>query len=244
MDTVRTLPISVLVVDDDPSTRYMIIDYLETHDIRAVSAASGSDMKRRLAGGEPDLVILSLRVGQEDGLDLLRDLRSRSDSPMIITTSHEGDEIDGVVGLELGADDHMTKPLGLHELLARIRAILRRRGAERRTSQYDQQGGRLRFGGWQLDPRLRRLTDPNGAPVTLTRGDYSLLLAFLDAPQCPLSRERLLQATRMDENISDRAIDVQVLRLRRKLQADPTASHVIQTERGFGYVFTLPVERL
>jgi len=232
-----TQPISVLVVDDDPAMRHMIVEYLEARDIHAASASSGSDMARQLARGEPDLVILSLRLGQEDGLGLLRDLRSHSDLPVIVTTGCRRDEIDGVVGLELGADDHMTKPFGLRELLARIYAILRRRASRR-----DRQSGRLHFGGWQLDPMLRRLTDPTGAPVVLTRGNYALLLAFLDAPQCPLSRERLLQATRMHEDICDRAIDVQVLRLRRKLQAHPNTPHVIQTERGLGYVFILPVK--
>ena len=237
-------PVSVLVVDDDPAMRGMIVDYLESHDIRAASASSGQDMALHLAGSEPDLVILDLRLGREDGLDLLRNLRSRSDLPVIIATGHRLDEIDRVVGLELGADDYVTKPFGLRELLARIRAVLRRRDGENKESQRDRQHGRLRFGGWQFDRRLRRLTDPSGAPVTLTKGDYALLVAFLEAPQRPLSREHLLQATRVHEDIFDRTIDVQVLRLRRKLEPDPSAPRVIQTEHGVGYVFTLPVERV
>ncbi|OWJ63544.1 response regulator [Inquilinus limosus] len=244
MNIASSQPVSVLVVDDDPAMRHMIVDYLENHDIRAVSVAGGQDMARQLSHGEPDLVLLDLRLGREDGLDLLRDLRSRSDLPVIITTGHRQDEIDRVVGLELGADDYMTKPFGLRELLARIRAVLRRREAERQAPQRDRQHGRFRFGGWQLDRRLRRLTDPGGSTVALTKGEYALLAAFLEAPQRPLSREHLLQATRMHEDVFDRTIDVQVLRLRRKLEADPSAPRVIRTERGVGYVFSLAVEKL
>jgi DNA-binding response OmpR family regulator len=243
MDSESIRSMSVLVVDDDPAMRQMVVDFLQSHDIRAVSASDGQDMTRQLAGSRHDLVVLDLRLGREDGLDVLRDIRSRGNLPVIITTGYRQDEIDRVVALELGADDYLTKPFGLRELLARIRAVLRRRVAECDAPQRDRQQGRLRFGGWLLDRRLRRLTDPNGAPVALTKGEYALLLAFLDAPQRPLSREQLLQATRIHEDVFDRAIDVQVLRLRRKLEDDPAAPRLIATERGFGYIFTLPVER-
>src|SRR5215471_18149446 len=133
---------------------------------------------------------------------------------------------------------------GHRELLARIRAVLRRQEAGRAASQRDPERGRFRFGGWQLDQRLRRLIDPRGGQVALTKGEYALLTAFLDAPQLPLSREQLLQATRVHEDIFDRSIDVQILRLRRKLELDPSAPRIIQTERGVGYVFAQPVERL
>ena len=200
-------------------------------------------MAALLADEEPSVVILDLRLGQEDGLDLLREIRSRSDVPVIITTGHRRDEIDRVVGLELGADDYITKPFGLRELLARIRAVLRRREAGQTAVQRDPERGRSRFGSWQLDRRRRRLGDSSG-PVSLTKGEYALLVAFLDAPQRPLSREHLLQATRIHEDVFDRSIDVQVLRLRRKLETDPSAPRVILTERGVGYVFALPVETL
>jgi two-component system, OmpR family, response regulator len=147
-----------------------------------------------------------------------------------------------VVGLELGADDYLTKPFGLRELLARIRAVLRRREAGLTAAQRDAEGGHCRFGGWQVDRRSRRLTDPDGSPVTLTKGEYNLLIAFLDAPQRTLSREYLLQATRVHEDVFDRSIDVQILRLRRKLEADASQPRVIETERGVGYIFTLSVE--
>ena len=232
----------VLVIDDDPSMQHMIVNYLEQHNMRAVAASQRQEMIRQFTVGEPAVVILDLRLGQEDGLDLLREIRARSDVPVIITTGHRRDEIDRVVGLELGADDYLTKPFGLRELLARIRAVLRRRETGRIAAQREPEQGRCRFGVWQLDRRARRLTDADGAPVALTKGEYALLVAFLDAPQRPLSREHLLQATRIHEDVFDRSIDVQILRLRRKLETDPSAPRVIQTERGVGYVFTLPVE--
>jgi DNA-binding response OmpR family regulator len=201
-------------------------------------------MIRACAADEPDLVILDLRLGQEDGLDLLREIRARSDVPVIITTGHRRDEVDRVVGLELGADDYIIKPFGLRELLARIRAVLRRREVGQVAVQRAPERGRYQFGGWQLDRRARRLSNPDGRPVALTKGEYALLIAFLEAPQRPLSREHLLQATRIHEDVFDRSIDVQVLRLRRKLEADMDAPSFIQTERGVGYVFVTPVELL
>ncbi|MDB5410039.1 MAG: two component transcriptional regulator, winged helix family [Rhodospirillales bacterium] len=238
----RALSIRILLVDDDPAMQHMVADYLEGHNMRVVCASGREDVARLFAVAEPTLVILDLRLGQEDGLDLLREIRSRSDVPVIITTGHRRDEIDRVVGLELGADDYVTKPFGLRELLARIRAVLRRHETGNTASQRDPERGRCRFGGWHLDRRTRRLTDASGEPVPLTKGAYALLLAFLDAPQRPLTREHLLQATRVHEDVFDRSIDVQVLRLRRKLETDPSAPRVIQTERGVGYVFALPVE--
>ena len=232
----------ILVVDDDATVRHMIASYLEQQGMSVTSASEGQDAARQLAAREPSLVILDLRLGQEDGLDLLRKTRSHSDVPVIIVTGHRRDEIDRVVGLELGADDYIAKPFGLRELLARIRAVLRRREAGRAVLQREAKRGLIRFGGWQLDRRARRLTNPDGAPVALTKGEYATLIAFLDAPQRPLSREQLLQATRVHGDVFDRSIDVQVLRLRRKLERNPTAPYVIRTERGVGYVFALAVK--
>jgi two-component system, OmpR family, response regulator len=236
--------LSIVVVEDDHVMRRMVVDYLEEHNIRALSASGRQEVVRNFAEGEPDLVILDLRLDQEDGLDLLREVRTRSDVPVIITTGDRRDEIDRVVGLELGADDYITKPFSLRELLARIRAVLRRQEAGRAAFQREPERGRCRFAGWQLDRRIRRLIDPGGGQVALTKGEYALLTAFLDAPQRPLSREQLLQATRVHEDIFDRSIDVQILRLRRKLEPDPSAPQIIQTERGVGYVFAVPVETL
>jgi DNA-binding response OmpR family regulator len=218
-------PSQVLVVDDDPAMQHMLANYLEQHNMRVVSASQRQEVMRQFAMSEPSVVILDLRLGSEDGLDLLREIRSRSDVPVIITTGHRRDEIDRVVGLELGADDYVTKPFAVRELLARIRAVLRRQELGRVALQRDAEQGRSKFGGWQLDRRARRLTDPNGAHVTLTKGEYALLVAFLDAPQRPLSREHLLQATRIHEDVFDRSIDVQILRLRRKLDGPERTAH-------------------
>ena len=233
-----------LVVEDDSTMRHLVTNYLEDHDIRAVSASRRDEVPMLLTRSRPDLVILDLRLGREDGLDLLREIRADSDIPVIIITGHRRDEIDRVLGLELGADDYITKPFGLRELLARMRAVLRRREAGQAAAQRDAEKGRCKFGSWQLDRGERRLTNSSGEPITLTKGEYALLIAFLDAPQRPLTREQLLQATRIHEDVFDRSIDVQVLRLRRKLETDPAAPSIIQTERGVGYVFALLVEPL
>ena len=222
----------------------MILNYFEQNSIRTLGASGRQEMIRQLAGAEVSLVILDLRLGQEDGLDLLREVRSSSDVPVIIITGHRRDDIDRVVGLELGADDYVTKPFNLRELLARVRAVLRRLNSRRASPTREPQRGCWRFSGWQLDRRTRRLTDPSGAPVALTKGEYALLVAFLEAPQRPLSREYLMQTTRAHEDVFDRSIDVQILRLRRKLERDPSTPRVIQTERGVGYVFAVPVERV
>jgi DNA-binding response OmpR family regulator len=234
--------VCVLVVEDDPALQRMILNYFEENNIRTLVASGRDEMLRQLGDTDVSLVILDLRLGQEDGLDLLREVRSSSDVPIIIITGHRRDDIDRVVGLELGADDYLAKPFNLRELLARVRAVLRRFDSGRAAPARDPERGRWGFAGWQLDRRTRRLTDPDGAPVALTKGEYSLLVAFLDAPQRPLSREHLLQATRVHEDVFDRSIDVQILRLRRKLEREPSAPRVIKTERGVGYVFAVAVE--
>jgi DNA-binding response OmpR family regulator len=232
----------ILVVDDDPTLRQMVVRYLEDHNVPTRSASNKAELNRHLEGTHPSLIILDLRLGQDDGLDMLREIRSHSDVPVIITTGHRPDEIDRIVGLELGADDYIVKPFSLRELLARVRAVLRRQEMGRAARARDPERGGYRFNGWMLERRGRRLLDASEAPVALSKGEYALLLAFLEAPQRPLTREHLLQATRLHEDIFDRSIDVQVLRLRRKLETDPSAPRVIQTERGVGYAFALPVE--
>ena len=234
---------TALVVDDDPALQRMILDYFVDNNIQTLLASGREEMVRQLDTHEVSVVILDLRLGLEDGLDLLREIRSHSDVPVIIATGHRRDEIDRVVGLELGADDYVTKPFNLRELLARVRAVLRRLDRARAVPPRDHERGGYQFNGWRLSLRTRRLTDPNGAEVALTKGEYALLVAFLDAPQRPLSREHLLQATRVHEDVFDRSIDVQILRLRRKLEPDPSAPQFIQTERGVGYVFAQPVQR-
>jgi two-component system OmpR family response regulator len=232
----------IIVVDDDSTLRQMVIKYLEEHNVPSRAASNRAELHRHLEGAQPSLIILDLRLGQDDGLDMLREIRAQSDVPVIITTGHRPDEIDRIVGLELGADDYIIKPFSLRELLARVRAVLRRQEMGRVARARDPERGGYRFNGWKLERRGRRLLDASNEPVPLSKGEYALLLAFLEAPQRPLTREYLLQATRIHEDIFDRSIDVQVLRLRRKLETDPSAPRIIQTERGIGYVFALPVE--
>jgi DNA-binding response OmpR family regulator len=243
VDQPRGQPGRVLVVDDDSAVRHMIISYLNDHQCLAVGSSGGDDVLQHLEGNQFSLVILDVQLGPVDGFDLLRQIRARSDVPVIMITGQRQDDIDRVVGLELGADDYISKPFNLRELLARARAVLRRQEMGRQSTTTSLRGG-YRFNGWELRRRTRTLTDPNGEIVNLTKNEYGLLVAFLESPGRPLSREHLLQATRTHEDIFDRSIDVQVLRLRRKLETDSAEPKLIRTERGLGYLFDAPVETL
>jgi len=235
----------VLAVDDDPALRAMIADYLTERHFKVSTAADGREMARILAQGPTDLLILDVRLSEEDGLELVRDLRTRSDLPIIVVSGHRREEVDRVLGLELGADDYLTKPFGMRELLARIRAVLRRAQSPAAASNKDAKRTRYRFAGWELSLRTRRLTAPDGERMPLTKGEFNLLAAFLESPQRLLTREQLLTASRVhDQEVFDRSIDVQILRLRRKLEADPSNPQFIKTERGVGYIFAAPVEIL
>jgi two-component system OmpR family response regulator len=240
-DELMTLGKIILVVDDDPAMRRLIGEYLGQHGFRLYLAPSGDEMSRILSETPVDLIVLDMKLGEEDGLSLLRDLRSRSEVPIIVLTGSRREEVDRIIGLELGADDYVLKPFSMRELLARIRAVLRR--AEIRDALHDRNEKRTlyRFGDWVLNLRMRRLTAPGGAPIGLTNGEFSLLAAFVRAPQRVLSREQLLTATRMHEDVFDRTVDAQILRLRRKLEADPSHPVLIRTERGAEYIFTAPV---
>jgi len=235
-------PLSVLVVEDDPVARHLVVNYLEQHGIQCIVANAQQDIIHFLVEHEPDLVFLDLRLGHDDGQRLLRRIRPCCDVPVIITAGRQLDEMDRVVGLELGADDYLIKPFGLQELLARIRAVLRRVRSGRTTPRRDTGRRRYQFGCWQLDLHTRLLVDSNGVGTALRKGEYDLLVAFLNAPLRPLNREHLLQVTRAQDDVSDRSIDLRVLRLRRKLETDPRAPRIIRTDRGFGYVFALPVK--
>jgi two-component system, OmpR family, response regulator len=232
----------VIVVDDDASLREMLIGFLEDHHIPAKSASNRSELNRYLAEACPSLIILDVQLGHDDGFDILKEIRHRSDVPVIIVTGTRPDEIDRIVGLELGADDYVVKPFCIQELLARVRAVLRRQELGRAAQASGSERGGYRFNGWVLERRGRKLLGPNAVPVLLTKGEYNLLLAFLKATQRPLTREHLMQVTRRHQDIFDRSIDVQVLRLRRKLEVDPVAPNVIRAERGIGYVFLPSVE--
>jgi DNA-binding response OmpR family regulator len=189
-----------------------------------------------------DLVILDLRLPGEDGMQIARKLREESDLPIIMLTGRK-DEADRVMGLELGADDYLTKPFSPRELLARIRALLRRSRARETVADGLARVRAYRFSGWELNVRLRRLMTPEGETVSLTNSEFNLLVAFLAAPQRVLSRDQLLNLSRLhNDEVYDRSIDVQVGRLRKKLEPDSARPRFIRTERGAGYVFVAPVE--
>jgi DNA-binding response OmpR family regulator len=236
----------ILVVDDDAMMRELISGYLQESDLRVSSAGDGAEMERVLKEQVIDLVLLDLRLGGEDGMQLARRLREESELPLIIVTGKH-DEADRVMGLEIAADDYVTKPFSNRELLARVRAVLRRyqsrptelagsRGTKRRA---------YRFAGWELNALVRRLTDPRGQSVVLSNGEFNLLLAFCEAPQRILSRDQLLDLSRLHgDEIYDRSLDVQIFRLRRKIGGAGASRQFIRTERGAGYVFDAPVEVL
>jgi DNA-binding response OmpR family regulator len=233
----------ILAVDDDPAFRQLIASYLGENELRVTAVATGTDMAKMLEEHAIDLVVLDLRLEGEDGMQLARQLRERSDVPVIIVTGRQ-DEADRVMGLEFGADDYVTKPFSPRELLARIRAVLRRyQTARDLLPARDDRRRAYRFAGWELNLRTRRLVAPAGERVELTNGEFNLLQAFCAAPQRVLSRDQLLDLSRLyGAEVYDRSIDVQILRLRRKLEPDPSRPQYIKTERGAGYVFSVPVE--
>jgi two-component system, OmpR family, response regulator len=232
----------VLAVDDDPSVRELISAYLPDYDIRVSAVATGGDMIAVLAHDTVDLVLLDLRLRGEDGMQIARDLRTRSKVPIIILTGLQ-EEADRVMGLELGADDYLTKPFSPRELLARIRALLRRTRMHETLADAVSSVRAYRFAGWELNLRLRRLTSPKGEVVALRNGEFNLLLAFLSAPQRVLGREQLLDRSRLhNAEVYERSIDVQVGRLRRKIEVDARAPKMLMTERGAGYVFRADVD--
>ncbi len=234
--------VHVLAVDDEPSVCQMIVDYLSDNDIRVTAIGSGRGIDDVMAREMIDLVILDLKLPGEDGTQIARRLREASGIPIIMLTGRK-DEADRVMGLELGADDYLTKPFSPRELLARIRALLRRSRAQETVADGLARIRAYRFAGWELKVRLRQLKSPAGETVTLTNSEFNLLAAFLAAPLRVLSREQLLDLSRLhNDEVYDRSIDVQVGRLRRKLESNGARTQVIRTERGAGYVFIVDVE--
>ena len=235
----------VLAIDDDPAMRQLVAEYLGKNDLQVTTVATGAEMAQALAERAIDLVVLDLRLASEDGMQLARRLREESEVPIIIVTGKQ-DEADRVMGLELGADDYITKPFSERELLARIRAVLRRHRIARELlpSKTDRRRA-YRFLGWEFNLGRRRLISPDGSSVELTLGEYNLLQAFCAAPQRVLSREQLLDLSRLNgAEVYDRSVDVQILRLRRKIEPDPARPQYIRTERGAGYVFSVAVQAL
>jgi len=230
-----------LIVEDDPATRHVLASTLATAGIESLFADSAAAMWRQM-GESPDVVILDLGLPDADGFELLRRLRQQSDVPVLIHSTRS-EEIERIIGIEIGADDFLPKPCNMRELLARTRSLLRR--AKGRPSQ---NGGRpgccLRFGNWLLDPASRILSDKNGQPVALGVSAFALLCAFLDSPFQPLSREHLSRALKREYVPYDRIIDVHVSQIRKLLGKQADGSSFIKTLRSQGYVFTATVDRV
>ena len=230
----------IVVVDDDPIIQQAIADYLATRGFRVTTVADGTAMQAALNENVVDLVVLDLKLGHEDGMMLARRLRDESAIPIIMLTGRR-EEADRVMGLELGADDYVTKPFSPRELLARIKAVLRRRPE---VQQGRPEGVRAyRFDGWELNLNTRRLTTPDGLDVGLTNSEFSLLVVLLGAPHRVLSRDQLIDMSRLHgDEVYSRSVDTQIMRLRRKLESDFAKPRYIRTQRQAGYVFSVPVE--
>ena len=253
-------PQSILVVDDDDALRKLLIDYLAGHGLSATGVGTATEAVKAVASNAYSLVLLDLSLPDGDGIDLARRWRAEANISIICLTGRL-EEADRVMGLELGADDYITKPFSLREVLARIRAVTRR--ASGASAAPDAQAASLppnssvqvpvtrgkhprayRFSSWALNLNTRRLTSPEGKPVSLTNAEFNLLAVFLGTPGRIISREQLLERTRAFDDIYDRAIDVQILRLRRKLEADAKNPKLLCTERGVGYFLNAEVEAL
>ena len=232
----------VLVVDDDPSIRQMVVDYLGDNEIQVTALANGSAIASVTGRETIDLLILDLKLPGENGMDIARRIRADSNMPIIMLTGCK-EEADRVMALELGADDYLTKPFSPRELLARIRALLRRSRAHETVADGLAKIRAYRFAGWELNVRVRRLKSPQGELMTLRNAEFNLLAAFLASPQRVLTREQLLSMSHLhDGEVYDRAIDTQVGRLRKILDGNRANPELIHTERGAGYVLTVPVE--
>jgi DNA-binding response OmpR family regulator len=232
----------VLALDDDAAIRELIADYLAQNDLRITTVADGQEFEAVMARETVDMVVLDVRLQGEDGMQIARKLREKSAIPILMLTGR-AEEADRVMGLELGADDYLTKPFSPRELLARIRALLRRSKSQATVADAIAAVRAYRFGGWELNIGLRKLKSPKGEMVELTNGEFRMLTAFLSAPQRVLSRDQLLDLSRVHAaEVYDRSIDIQILRLRRKIEPDPAKPKFIITQRGAGYVFSAPVE--
>ncbi|MGA0604326.1 response regulator [Caulobacter sp. KR2-114] len=229
----------IAIVEDDPEIRALVTGLLEREGFEAAACANAADLDRLVERRRVDLAVLDIMLPGEDGLSLCRRLRARGDTPVLMVTAR-GDDIDRIIGLEVGADDYLPKPFNPRELVARVRAILRRTRDVHRATQPMPQREVFVFAGWRLDAASRDLTDPGGRPVELTGAEFDLLVTFLRRPQRVLNRDQLLDWTRGRSAMPyDRTIDVQLSRLRRKLGG----ADLVRTVRGGGYLFAAPVER-
>ncbi|HWX59058.1 response regulator [Bradyrhizobium sp.] len=235
----------IIIVDDEAPAREMVGDYLKMHGFTVTLCDGGKSLRGAIENGLPDLVVLDLNMPEEDGLSIIRDLKSRSNIPVIMLTA-TASPIDRVVGLELGADDYVAKPCELRELMARIRSVLRRAAPQKpapaaaetpATKAVKEQ--LVRFGTKWLDLEAQALRDDEGNEHPLTASEFSLLKVFAANPKRVLSRERLLElANARDAEAFDRAVDLRIMRIRRKIELDPTKPAVIRTIRGGGYLFS------
>src|SRR6266403_771336 len=234
---------NILVVEDDRETRALIAKYLRTNACYVTTANDGREMVRAMTDHRVDLLILDVMLPGEDGLSLCRKVRAESQTPIIMLTAR-GEDSDRIVGLEMGADDYLPKPFNPRELLARIKAVLRRQAAARTASAIEGATA-LAFLGWRIDIRLRELRDPAGALVAMTSAEFDLLQTFCERPGRVLSRDSLLDFTQGRNTGSlERSIDVLVSRIRRKIEADPLEPTMIKTVRSGGYLFTPRVDGL
>ncbi|MEN9717580.1 MAG: hypothetical protein RIQ99_458 [Pseudomonadota bacterium] len=237
----ESAPIRILLVDDEQALRQPLAEYLSRQGFAVTQAASAAQARSLLRDETPDLVLLDIMMPGEDGLSLCRHLSETRAIPTIMLTA-KGEAMDRIVGLEIGADDYVVKPFEPRELVARIRSVLRRTAKGPTTPPDDEI---LEFEGWQLDPLKRRLSDPDGAMVSISSAEFRLLMAFLDHPRQVLDRDRLLDMVQGREaHLFDRAVDNQVSRLRRKIEADSRNPTLIQTVWGGGYILAADVRRL
>jgi two-component system, OmpR family, response regulator len=232
----------ILIVDDHREIRDLVSRALGKEGFRVSTAGDGKTMRKVVADAHIDLILLDLMLPNEDGLSLCRSLRARSDIPIIMLTA-KGDEVDRVIGLEMGADDYLPKPFGSRELIARIRAVLRRNRAREQPAERDKTR-RYRFDRWVFDVDKRELLGDDGVAVPLSTGEFGLLLALVEHPQRTLSRDQLLDlARRRAASAFDRSMDTQVSRLRKKIERDAGEPKLIKTVWGGGYIFTPDVSR-
>lgn len=237
----RSPALHILVVDDDPKVRLLLRRCFEGEGYRVSEAAGGAEAERAVAGDPPDLVTLDISLPDIDGLAVARDIRSRSDVPIIMVTG-KSETIDRVVGLELGADDYISKPFHLREVLARVRAVLRR--SEARSEEVGRGGDRYVFEGWRIDLQKRSLTTPEGRDCPLTTAELNLLEVFVLHPNRVLSRDQIMDLMKGQSwTPLDRSIDNLVAKLRRKIEPDPDSPELVKTVRGLGYLFTPRVQR-
>jgi two-component system OmpR family response regulator len=228
-----------LVVDDDKEIRPLLSTLLSGEGYRVMSAANGDEMFAQMSQTRPDLILLDVMLPGKDGFELCRQLRADPEMPPVIMLTAKDEEVDRVVGLELGADDYVVKPFSRRELLARIKAVLRRSQAGR--SSFSR--GTFRFGNWRFQPAKMELYDADATVIPLSSSETELLLAFVQNPQIPLSRDRLLDLTKGRSSVPfDRSIDSHISRLRRKLGDDAKKPEIIKTAWGTGYIFTYSVE--